>query len=247
VRCCADDFDNADSITATTRRTASTTRRATKQPTQAAPTTGRPATTKRPTQAPTTTPAATTTTTVALPGNCNVFKQFPVGILKRHAYQGKNYGAPEKGVHGNACAAKCAALPMCNYWISHVIKGCILKFWGLARKKVTNDDFEAHGFCEPDMDVKCKQLGVAGSGDGYHAKRAFKEVKDGATTRSPGGCSQLCAKTAGCNYWIVHNTKGCFMHKETKDANLKAGWKKKGYMAHGVCHGYEPGSVLRPI
>jgi len=198
--------------------------------------------TKTTTAAPTTTTVTTTTTTVALPGNCNVLKQFPVGILKRHAYQGKNYGAPEKGVRGNACAAKCAALPMCNYWISHVSKGCILKFWGLARKKVFNDVYEAHGFCEPDMDAKCRQLGASLSGDGYLAKRAFEEVKDGATTQSPGGCSQLCAKTAGCNYWIVHNTKGCFMHKETKAGKgLKEGWRKKGYMAHGVCNGYEPG------
>ena len=72
------------------------------------------------------------------------------------------------------------------------------------------------------MDVKCKQLGADGSGDGYRAKRAFKDVAgvraEGATTWNPGGCSQLCAKTAGCNYWIVHNTKGCFMHKETEGA-----------------------------
>ena len=179
--------------------------------------------------------------------DCSILKKHPKGTSKRHAYQGKNYGDPEKGLGAEGCANKCAGLPMCTYWISHTTKGCILKYWGLARKKSYSDAFEMHGFCEPEMDTNCEQLGDAGSGDGYRARRAFKDLPDGATTRSPGGCSQLCKKTAGCNYWIVHNTKGCFMHKETKDANLKAGWKKKGYMAHGVCYGYKPGSVLRPI
>jgi len=178
---------------------------------------------------------------VALPQNCNILKQFPKGQGKRHAYQGKNYGVPEKGLNQEACANKCAGLPMCTYWISHTTKGCILKYWGLARKKSYSDAFEMHGFCEPEMDTNCEQLGDAGSGDGYRAKRAFKDLPDGATTRSPGGCSQLCKKTAGCNYWIVHNTKGCFMHTETKNGDLKSAWKTKGYMAHGVCNGYTPG------
>ena len=58
-------------------------------------------------------------------------------------------------------------------------------------------------------------------------------------SRSPGACSQLCKKTTGCNYWIVHNTKGCFMYTAT-NGTVEAGWKKKGYKAHGVCNNYEP-------
>ena len=193
---------------------------------------------------PTTAAPATTASPVPLHKNCNILKQFSVGQQDgkgRHAYQGRNYGAPEKGLNKEACANKCAGLPMCTYWISHTTKGCILKYWGLARKKVTNDVYEMHGFCEPDMANGCQMMGQEGSGDGYNAKRAFKDVREAATTRSPGGCSQLCAKTAGCNYWIVHNTKGCFMHKETKNGDLKLAWKTKGYMAHGVCNGYTPG------
>ena len=59
--------------------------------------------------------------------------------------------------------------------------------------------------------------------------------RDGADPRR---LLQLCAKTDGCNYWIVHNTKGCFMHKKTKKGVLKPAWKKKGFMAHGVCNNY---------
>ena len=81
--------------------------------------------------------------------NCNVLTQFPAGTNQRHAYQGKAYGNPEQGIHGIACATKCAGLPMCNYWISHTSKGCILKYEGLVDKKVLNDAYEAHGFCEP--------------------------------------------------------------------------------------------------
>ena len=39
------------------------------------------------------------------------------------------------------------------------------------------------------------------------------------------------------------NYKGCFMHTDTKDGNLKPGWKKKGYMAHGTCNNYTPRGV----
>jgi len=182
-------------------------------------------------------------TTAALPTNCQVLKQFTEASGKRHAYQGKNYGSPEKGLTGFACAAKCAADSKCTYWISHKSKGCILKYWGLSRKKVTNNVYEMHGYCEPDMADQCQVLGAEGSGDGYRGKRlrtGFDQATEAAVARSPGGCSQLCAKTDTCKYWVVHNTKGCFMYPATR-GDLKAGWKKKGYMAHGTCRNYTPG------
>ena len=171
------------------------------------------------------------------------YKQRRAGINKRHAYQGKNYGVPDKGISKLACAVKCAGLPMCTYWISHVSKGCILKYWGLSNKKVTNDAYEMHGTCAPELGTDCTILGTAGSGDGYRGKRLRKGFvqAEAAVSRSPGGCSQLCKDFADCNYWIVHNTKGCFMYGKTKGA-LIAGWKKKGYMAHGTCKGYTPGN-----
>ena len=193
------------------------------------------ATTTKPTQ-PSAAPATTTAATAAAAplSTCIILKRYAAGIKRRHAYQGKGIGSADKGLPSAACAAKCAALPACQYWISHVSKGCILKYWHLTRKKVTNDAYEMHGICAPAMDPGCEQLGVAGSGDGYRAKRGWKTNKEAPVSRSPGACSQLCRKTAGCMYWIVHNTKGCFMHERTKDANLKAGWKKKGYMVRAT-------------
>jgi hypothetical protein len=199
----------------------------------------------------TTQAASTTQAAVTMPKNCHHLKLQKAGSGKRQAYEGKNYGDPEKGLQKEACAAKCAALPMCTYWISHEKKGCILKYWGLSRKAVKNDAFEMHGHCAPELGTGCVRLadtttdsdGKGIPGDGYRGKRLKTgfSTKDAAVSRSPGGCSQMCKEFADCNYWIVHNTKGCFMYGKTRGA-LKPGWKKKGYMAHGTCKGYTPGN-----
>lgn len=184
---------------------------------------------------------APTTVAVTLPPQCDILKQFPAGGGKRHAYQGKNYGTPEKGLSGPQCAAKCFSLPRCTYWILHATKGCILKHWGLSRKKVYSDAFEMHGLCEPVLEPTCQMLGVAGSGDGYRGKRLRVNAAEASTARSPGACSQMCNSTQDCVYWVVHNAKGCYMFSKTKGP-LKSGWKPKGYRAHGVCKNYQPGN-----
>ena len=96
--------------------------------------------------------------------------------------------------------------------------GCLLKYWGLTRKKVNKDVYEMHGFCTPPLHAGCSELAptVAGQlGDGYRGlgKRLGTDAstqigKDGPVSRSPGACSTLCDSVPECQYWIVHNTKG---------------------------------------
>ena len=96
--------------------------------------------------------------------------------------------------------------------------GCLLKYWGLTRKKSYKDSFEMHGFCTPPLHAGCSELAptVAGQlGDGYRGsgKRLGTDAstqigKDGPVSRSPGACSTLCDSVPECQYWIVHNTKG---------------------------------------
>ena len=87
-----------------------------------------------------------------------------------------------------------------------------MKHWGKTRKKAYNDVYVVHGTCTPSMEPKCAVLGEAGSGDGYRGKREWKTDPDAPLARSSGACSQLCMATEGCNYWVVHNAKGCFMY-----------------------------------
>ena len=257
VRCCADGLNDAvnDAVSTvkTTRRAVTTTRRATTRrrsstTARLAPTTD-PLAGNRGLQAhaslplrPTTDLAkapAATDTAVPLPANCRRVPG-PTG----HAYQGKALGAAEKGLRGNACAGKCAATPRCGYWMSHAEKGCVLKYWGVARKKVYGDVYEAHGTCMETvtMDPGCALIEqtTATGGDGHKGTRVLGgyDIEVAATSRSTGSCSQLCKSTAKCNYWVVHNTKGCLMHEKVKAASFKAAWKPKGYLAHGTCNGY---------
>ena len=182
--------------------------------------------------------SATAQAAVPLPANCR-----RVPGTRRLAYRGKVLGPAERGLRGNACAAKCAATPRCGYWISHVKKGCVLKYWGLASKKVYGDAYEAHGTCTETvaMDPGCaliEQTTPVG-GDGYRGKRVMEgyDTEVAATSRSTGSCSQLCRSTAKCTYWVVHNAKGCLMHENAKAARFRAAWKPKGYLAHGTCNG----------
>jgi len=120
----------------------------------------------------------------------------------------------------------------------------VLKYWGVARKKVYGDVYEAHGTCTETvtMDPGCALIEQTThkGGDGYKGTRVLGgyDVEVAATSRSTGSCSQLCKSTAKCNYWVVHNTKGCLMHENVKAASFKAAWKPKGYLAHGTCNGY---------
>jgi len=124
--------------------------------------------------------------------------------------------------HMHACAGACAlrglVLPLSSCALALACAGCLLKYWGLTRKKSYKDSFEMHGFCTPPLHAGCSELAptVAGQlGDGYRGlgKRLGMDAstqlgKDAPVSRSTGACSALCDSVPECQYWIVHNTKG---------------------------------------